>query len=193
MNKFVLASQSPRRRELVQTLGLNFRVLEDKTPETVNFATTPEEIVKELAEQKARNVAPHCTQEEIIIAADTMVSLNNAVLGKPSDTQEAQKMLSALSGNTHEVYTGFCVFALGKGKIYTDFECTQVTFKVLSGEEIARYISTGEPMDKAGAYGIQGIGSLLVERINGDYFNVMGLPLCKLGKALKEEFGISLL
>lgn len=193
MQKFVLASQSPRRRELLQTLGLDFRIVVDNSSEKADFGLPPSEIVKKLALQKAQNVSVYCKPEEIILAADTMVVFCDSVFGKPSDEQEARKMLSRLSGNTHEVYTGFCIMNTKSGRVYTDFECTQVTFMSLSDEEIENYIRTGEPMDKAGAYGIQGMGALFIEKINGDYFNVMGLPLCKLGKALKEEFIIKLL
>lgn len=193
MRNFVLASQSPRRQELLQTLGLNFRVLIDDTPEKADLSKTPAEIVKELAHQKAQNVLSHCRKGEIILSADTLVVFRGNILGKPNNKESARRMLDMLSGNTHEVYTGFCVIDTEREKVYTDYECTQVTFKKLSDNEIENYIFTGEPMDKAGAYGIQGLGALFIEKINGDYFNVMGLPLCKLGKILSTEFDVFLL
>lgn len=193
MRNFVLASQSPRRQELLNALGLSFRILIDTSPETVDFTKSPKEIVKELALQKAQNVFSDCKKEEIILSADTMVTLNGVIFGKPDNQENAREMLKTLSGNTHEVYTGFCIMDKEQEKIHTDYECTQVTFKNLSNDEIESYISTGEPLDKAGAYGIQGLGSLFIEKINGDYYNVMGLPLCKLGKILNTEFEISIL
>ncbi len=193
MRNYVLASQSPRRQELARMLGLKFRVLVDHSPETADFTQAPSEIVKKLAQQKAQNVLKLCKKGEVVLAADTMVVRDGVILGKPSSRENAHEMLTLLSGSTHEVYTGFCIIDTEQNKLYTDFECTYVTFKSLSEEEITNYISTGEPMDKAGAYGIQGIGALFIEKIDGDYFNVMGLPLCKLGKILNTEFGISLL
>lgn len=193
MTKFVLASQSPRRKELLSALGLDFRVLVDTSPETVDGLNPPHIVVQSLARQKAEHILPNCFENEIIIAADTVVVLNNQILGKPADENIASEMLHSLSGNTHQVYTGICVIDVSSQKIYTDYESTYVTFKHLSDSEITAYIKSGEPMDKAGGYGIQELGALFVEKIDGDYFTVMGLPLCKLGKILKNEFGISVL
>lgn len=193
MRKFVLASQSPRRHELLRTLGIDFRIVIDNSPEMADLSKQPAEIVQELAQQKAKNVFTQCQNGEIILAADTVVVFNGNVLGKPSDKDSARNMLSTLSAHTHEVYTGICIIDTECGKECTDYECTQVTFKKLTDYEIENYIFTGEPMDKAGAYGIQGLGALFVEKISGDYFNVMGLPLCKLGKILNTAFAIPLL
>ena len=124
------------------------------------------------------------------LAADTVGALEGAVLGKPASPEEAARMLAALSGRTHQVYTGLTL--AGPGAVRTEHEVTAVTFRALSGAEIAAYVATGEPMDKAGAYGIQGLGALLVQRLEGDYFNVMGLPLCRLGRMLRA-FGVELL
>ena len=127
-------------------------------------------------------MADHAKPGGLVIAADTIVALDDAVLGKPNDGLEAFRMLSALSGRRHQVYTG--VTLLRDGERRTEHEVTTVTFRELTQDDITRYIATGEPMDKAGAYGIQGYGALLVERIEGDYFNVMGLPVCRLGRML---------
>ena len=186
----ILASQSPRRKQLLEMLGLEFTVIPAKGEETVPVGAGPDETVRVLSVQKAAIVAADADPEDVIIAADTIVWHNDKVLGKPKDEQEAARMLSALSGNTHQVYTGVTV---RKGeKVLSRAECTNVKFRKLSGSEIDAYIATGEPMDKAGAYGIQGVACLFVEGIEGDFFNVMGLPVCRLGKMLKE-LGVELL
>ena len=181
----VLASGSPRRRELLEMLGVkNMQIIPAKGEEKAPEGLEPGELVKCLASAKGREVAALCEPEDVIIAADTIVWYNGAILGKPRDEQEAARMLSSLSGNTHTVYTGVTV---RKGDtVVTGAEETQVRFRKLSGREIDAYIATGEPMDKAGAYGAQGLASLFVEGIDGDFFNVMGLPVCRLGKMLKE-------
>lgn len=145
----------------------------------------------DIARRKAEFAARKARAGDIIIAADTLVLLDGAVLGKPEDEADAFKMLNLLSGNWHQVYTGLCVMS-GTGEAVCDFEMTDVKFRELELEEIEGYIETGEPFDKAGAYGIQERGALLVERISGDYFNVMGLPLSKLGLMLRR-FGVNLL
>ena len=186
----ILASQSPRRKQLLEMLGMNFTVIPAKGEETVPAGAGPDETVRVQSLLKAAIVAADADPEDVIIAADTIVWHNDKVLGKPRDEQEAARMLSALSGNTHQVYTGVTV---RKGdKILSKAECTNVKFRKLSGSEIDAYIATGEPMDKAGAYGIQGVACLFVEGIEGDFFNVMGLPVCRLGKMLKE-LGVELL
>ncbi len=190
MMKIILASQSPRRKQLLEMLGADFVVIPAKGEEVAPVGAGPGETVRALSRQKAKLVAPQAGPEDIIIAADTIVWYGDMVLGKPRDEQEAARMLSALSGNTHQVYTGVTVQQ--GDKVISGAECTNVTFRKLSGREIDAYIATGEPMDKAGAYGIQGLGSLFVEGIEGDYFNVVGLPLCRLGKMLKD-LGIKLL
>ena len=135
-------------------------------------------------------VAAAAAEDDVVIAADTIVVHGGSVYGKPRDPEDAARMLRALSASTHEVYTGVCVIRDGRELCRADRSL--VTFRALSEEEIARYIATGEPMDKAGSYGAQGKGALFVERIDGDFFNVMGLPLCLLGEMLKEQ-GVELL
>ena len=150
----------------------------------------PQELVMALARAKAREVAPKAVANAVIVAADTIVYYGGRVYGKPHTEAEAAQMLRTLSGNTHEVFTGVCVIA--KGRESARFDRTAVSFRPLSEGEIARYVATGEPMDKAGAYGAQGKGALFVKRLDGDFFNVMGLPLCLLGEMLKEQ-GVGLL
>ena len=186
----ILASQSPRRKQLLEMLGLEFAVIPAKGEETVPFGAGPEETVRALSRQKAAAVAKEADTEDVIIAADTIVWYADQLLGKPRSEQEAARMLSALSGNTHHVYTGVTV-RRGEREL-TAAECTAVKFRKLSGREIDAYIATKEPMDKAGAYGIQGLACLFVEGIEGDYYNVVGLPVCRLGKMLKE-LGVELL
>ena len=186
----ILASQSPRRKQLLEMLGVEFTVIPAKGEEVVAAGAGPQETVRALSRQKAAAVAATANADDIIIAADTIVWYENMVLGKPRDEQEAARMLSALSGNVHQVYTGVTV---RRGdKVLSAAECTDVRFRKLSGREIDAYIATGEPMDKAGSYGIQGVACLFVEGIDGDFFNVMGLPVCRLGKMLKE-LGVELL
>lgn len=190
--KIVLASQSPRRRELLSGFISDFEIITDNSEEVVKPELQPEEVVKTLATQKARNVAAKADKEAIVIAADTVVFIDGKILGKPSNEVEAAEMLHNLSGREHHVCTGIAVIDNKLGKEVCDFERTTVSFKPLTDGEIERYIKTGEPMDKAGAYGIQGIGALFVQGIKGDYFNVVGLPLCKLGQLLGREFSYKL-
>lgn len=184
----VLASGSPRRRELLETLGLEFSVVPAKGEEIAPEGAGPAETVMALSKAKAGEVAKS-RPESLVIAADTVVWVEGRILGKPKDEAEARSMLHMLSDNTHEVYTGVTLM-LGE-KEAVGAECTKVFFRRLTDEEIDRYVSTGEPMDKAGAYGIQGRAALMVRRLEGDYFNVMGLPLCRLGQML-EEIGVHL-
>lgn len=184
----VLASGSPRRRELLETLGLEFSVVPAKGEEIAPEGAGPAETVMALSKAKAGEVAKS-RPESLVIAADTVVWAEGRILGKPKDGAEARAMLHMLSDNTHEVYTGVTLM-LGE-KEAVGAECTKVFFRRLTDEEIDRYVSTGEPMDKAGAYGIQGRAALMVRRLEGDYFNVMGLPLCRLGQML-EEIGVHL-
>ena len=181
----ILASQSPRRRELLYQMGLTqFTIRPALGEEIADPGLTPALLVEALSCQKAEEVAGRSDPGDLIIAADTVVALDGAVLGKPADEEEAFRMLSLLSGNRHQVYTGLTV--LRGEQAFSVWEETAVTFRSLTGEEIERYIATGEPMDKAGAYGIQGYGALLIEGITGDYYNVMGLPVCRLGRILSE-------
>lgn len=192
MRKIILASASPRRQELIGRLIPDFKVMTDNSPEEVIIGEKPEETVKRLAKQKAENIAKEITDDAVVIAADTMVALDGQVLGKPCDEKEAYNMLQMLSGNMHQVYTGVAVIDTKSGKIINEYETTGVKFRTLLDEEIKAYIKSGEPMDKAGAYGIQELGALFIQGIEGDYFNVVGLPLCRLGRILKE-MGIDLL
>lgn len=186
--EIVLASASPRRRALLEQIGLGgHRVEAPQVDESVAEPMAPGELVELLSRRKARQVRRQVGDGPVLIAADTVVCLDGAVLGKPRDERDAVRMLFALSGRTHQVFTGLTV---SRGEVaLTEHEATLVTFRTLDPEDIARYVATGEPADKAGAYGIQGAGALLVERIEGDYFNVMGLPLCRLGRML-AEFGV---
>ena len=186
----ILASQSPRRKELLGQMGLRgFKITSPEVDETVEEHMPPAQVVEELSRCKALAVAGHADPDDLIIAADTVVALEGAVLGKPADQREAFAMLTALSGNRHYVYTGLTV--IQGDQVVTQHECTTVTFRELEPEEISHYIATGEPMDKAGAYGIQGLGAMLVSGIEGDYFNVVGLPIFRLSRIL-AGFGLDL-
>lgn len=185
----VLASGSPRRRELLETLGLTFTVCPAKGEENAPSGVGPAKTVEALSMAKAQEVW-RLYPESLIIAADTIVWADGRILGKPKTPEEATKMLTALSGAEHEVYTGVTVIC--GDKTICQSECTRVYFRELDQEEIAAYVKSGEPMDKAGAYGIQGKAALMVRRLEGDYFNVMGLPLCRLGQMLKA-IGVNIL
>lgn len=161
--------------------------------ESILSTLPPEKMVTELALLKASDVARSFRGDTYVIAADTVVVLDGKVFGKPHDISDAKAMLTKLSGNTHSVYTGYCVVCCKDGNAVAKYERTDVTFRTLSEDEIDAYIKTREPMDKAGAYGIQEKGSMFVEKISGDYFNVVGLPVCALAKLLKDEFKINLL
>ena len=186
----ILASGSPRRRELLEMLGLEFEIRPAKGGEHPPEGAGPEETVLALAGAKAEEVAEHSAENDVIIAADTIVWLEGELLGKPRSEEDAARMLRELSGRSHEVWTGVCV--LRGGEKLLGAERTLVRFRRLEESEILAYIATGEPMDKAGAYGAQGLASLFVEGIEGDFFNVMGLPLCRLGKML-GKLGVKLL
>ena len=189
--RLILASASPRRRELLERFGLAFEILPARSGEEAYAGEGPGEYVKKLARSKAEEVMARCGDARaVLIAADTVVEYAGELLGKPRTEAEAFEMLSALSGRTHRVWSGLCVREGEREALAA--ECTEVTFRSLSETEIRAYIATGEPMDKAGAYGYQARAGLFVEGIRGDFFNVMGLPLCRLGQMLRE-FGISLL
>jgi len=181
--KITLASGSPRRRELLEMLGADFEVLPAKGEESAEPGLSPENTVKSLAAAKAEEVLS-LVPGGLVLAADTIVELDGEILGKPKDGEDAKAMLRRLSGREHRVYTGVAVLC-GKDRII-ETEETKVFFRVLSESEIAAYAATGEPLDKAGAYGAQGIASLFVERIDGDFFNVMGLPICRVGRMLSK-------
>ena len=187
----ILASASPRRKELLEMLGVkDLKIVPAVGEEKAADGLPPDALVKALASHKAREVAAKCGADDIVIAADTIVWHDGRVYGKPHSEAEAADMLHALSGDAHEVYTGVAV--LRGDALILEAERSAVHFRTLSDAEIDAYIRTGEPMDKAGAYGIQGRASLFVEGIEGDYFNVVGLPLCRLGLMLRE-LGVSLL
>ena len=182
--RIILASQSPRRRELLGQMGFSFTVRPAKGEELPHPELTPAQLVEELARQKALEVSAEAEADDVVVAADTVVAIDGKVLGKPHDKVHAAQMLSALSGREHTVYTGV---AVKRGEtLLVEHEATQVRFRPLTEREIDLYIQTGEPMDKAGSYGIQGYGALLVEGIRGDYFNVVGLPICRLGRMLAQ-------
>jgi len=187
----VLASVSPRRRELLENIGLKFTVDPAEIAEIQATNLKPAELAKELSRHKARAAASRHA-DSIIIAADTFGVLDGVILGKPVDERHACNMLAGLSGRCHSVITGFTVIDSATGRIVSRAVETRVYFRKLSRSEIARYVKTGEPLDKAGAYAIQGLGALLVERIEGDYYNVIGLPLCALVGVLRR-FGVTLL
>ncbi|ANC78035.1 septum formation inhibitor Maf [Fictibacillus phosphorivorans] len=187
MKRLILASASPRRYELLSLTLLPFETFPSTLEEKMDPSLTPSRLVESLAEQKATDIftqKPDC----VVLGSDTIVSYQNKRLGKPKDRIEAAEMLRMLSGQTHEVYTGVCLIDQTKKEIFS--VKTSVTFYTLDENTIDWYLNTGEPFDKAGSYGIQGSGSLLVDHIQGDYFNVVGLPISKVVRSLKE-FGFS--
>lgn len=191
MKKIILASESPRRASLLANLGLRFETLQPCIREELQEGLPPRLLAEGLARAKAGSVEGQ-VETGLIIAADTVVVLGDRILGKPCDQAEAMEMLASLSGRKHQVVTGVCLSDRDTGKVWLDSEVTDVYFRTLNQAEIEAYVETGEPADKAGAYGIQGKGALLVERIEGCFYNVVGLPLPKLYLMLKEV-GISLL
>ncbi len=188
--KIVLASASPRRRELLEQIGCPFVTAVSEVEEDNDRNLPPEAIATGHALAKARDVASGLTSDTVVIGADTIVVLDGVVFGKPRDAVEAANMLEKLSGRRHQVMTGVAV--VKDGRELCACPVTQVKMKRLSAAQIAAYIASGEPFDKAGAYGIQGLGALLVEKIDGCYFNVVGLPLQKLADLL-QEVGVDLL
>jgi septum formation protein len=185
----ILASASPRRRELLELFGIAFEIDPAAGPEKAPAGASAQDTVKALAQAKAMEVAarhPGC----IVIGSDTVVELDGHILGKPQDEEDAFRMLTSLSGREHRVFTG--VSLVKDGQSITQAEMTRVFFRPMTDREIRAYIATGEPMDKAGAYGYQGAAGLFIRGIEGDFFNVVGLPLCRLGAMLKE-LGVELL
>ena len=177
----ILASNSPRRKELLAMLGYEFVVKPSDCDENTDI-TEPALLVKELSRRKAKAVL--CDDEDTVIGSDTVVAINGSILGKPKDKNDAVNMLRLLSGKTHTVYTGVCV--LQKDREISDTISCDVTFKAMTEKEIINYVECLEPMDKAGAYGIQGKGSAFVQRINGDYFAVVGFPCCYVNTVLNQ-------
>ena len=189
--KVILASASPRRKEILQNTKLNFDIQKSDIEEVILENESPEDMVVRLAYEKAFDVAKRNT-DRLVIGADTIVALDNEVLGKPKDQNEAYQMIKRLSNKTHKVITGISLINLKENKIIKHYVVSFVTFKDLSEDSIKDYINTNESLDKAGAYGIQGYGALLVKNIQGDYFNIVGLPISKLSDLLKDHFDINL-
>ena len=187
----ILASASPRREEILRKTGLKFRIDESKHEEHDVPGLKPHELVKFHARQKARDVARR-HRNALVIAADTIVVLKGSLYGKPRNRAQAEKMLKALSGKAHSVITGFTIRDSDDSREFSGSVETKVFFKRLSIDEIKAYVRSGEPLDKAGAYGIQGLGAVLIKKIEGDFFNVAGLPLHALSKGLKK-FGVFVL
>ena len=181
--KMILASASPRRREILQMAGMDFTVCVSDVDESVDVDASPCELVCALAQKKAEAVAAQ-HPGKTILGADTIVCIDGAALGKPKDRADAHAMLRKLSGRKHEVFTGFCI--LRGGQCINDYEQTAVYFRELEEAEISWYLDTGEPFDKAGAYAIQGKGGLFIRRIEGDYYNVVGLPICRIATELNK-------
>jgi septum formation protein len=184
--RLILASKSPRRRYLLSQAGLQFEVIPGSVDEDAVVCNDPVEYVRVLSQAKADEIAarhPDCW----VIGADTIVLIDGMVLGKPVGRDAAYAMLKRMSGQTHQVYTGYTICCRALDKHFSDVACTDVTFKSLSEEEIQWYIHTDEPFDKAGAYAIQGLGTFLVKRINGSYTNVVGLPVCEVIEYLIKE------
>ena len=185
MKTLILASASPRRRELLQQAGAVFEVIPAKGEEHTT-KDAPKDIVQELALKKAQEVAAAAPEGSLVLAADTVVAFDGKVLGKPKDPKDAAGMLTILSGNTHSVFTGVAVLDQEKNPVLNFYEETKVTMYPMSPEEIEAYVKTGEPMDKAGAYGIQGKCAIHIEKIQGDYNNVVGLPIAAIYQRLKK-------
>lgn len=194
MPKIILASTSPRRIEILKNLHIPFISVPSGYKENADIKE-PEKLVIKLSEGKAKSVLQNYINDDaVIIAADTIVSFNGNILGKPKDKEDAFSILKSLSGRSHDVLTGVCIYRTYNGSIkcVQDFEKTEVFFSDITDNEIKQYIATGEPMDKAGAYGIQGYGSFFVEKIIGSYYNVVGLPIEKVYNILKG-MGVNLL
>ena len=184
--KLILASASPRRKELLGKIGMEFEVIPAKGEEVIT-KSLPWEVVKELSYQKAKEIADTQTEECIVIGSDTIVAKGEQIMGKPKDAEDAFQMLWEIAGDCHQVYTGVTIIRTGKNsKTITFAEKTDVYLYPMSEEEIRAYIATGDPFDKAGAYGIQGDFAIHVKGIEGDYYNVVGLPIGRVYQELKE-------
>lgn len=185
--ELILASASPRRRELLKAAGYDFKVFVSEADESISENFSPGDAVLELAQRKTKWVLQRSCGDSVVLGSDTVVSIDGYILGKPKDEIEAKRMLTLLSGREHFVYTGVCIAS--KNKTVSFYSRTAVEFYPLSEKEIQAYINTKEPFDKAGAYGIQAFGSVLVKKINGDYFTVVGLPIAECARQL-ANFGI---
>jgi septum formation protein len=191
MKRIILASASPRRKELLEKIGLKFEVEPSNYAEDMCSGLSPDELARAISLEKAKAVARR-RKNAIVIAADSFIVFRGKMMGKPGTEVEARKMLMALRGKSHSVITGFTILDTDNNNVLTKSVETVVYIKDLTSKELEAYVKSGEPLDKAGAYAIQGLGSIIVERIEGDYFNVIGLPLSALAEGLKE-FGIRVL
>ncbi|MBS5787622.1 Maf family protein [Clostridioides mangenotii] len=187
----ILASASPRRKEILENYNVNFNIIKSEIDEVILDHELPIQVVMRLALEKGMDVACK-NQGELVIAADTIVVLDDMILGKPKDESDAYNTLNSLSGREHQVVTGISLINLADNKKVVDYVVSKVKFKNLSEKLILDYLKTGEFQDKAGAYGIQGYGALLVDEIKGDYFNIVGLPISKLNDLLIKYFDINL-
>lgn len=185
MKKIILASQSPRRKQLLEQVGLQFEVEASQVEESFLDSDSPEETVCRLSRVKAEDVASR-NPNSVIIGADTVAIFEDQIIGKPKGTKSARELLTKMSGKTHEIVTGFTVIDSDTGKSVTESVISRVRFRDLGEDEIDRYVESGEPLDKAGAYGIQEKGAVLVDHIDGDYSNIVGLPLTALSETLKQ-------
>ena len=193
--EIILASGSPRRREILQGVGAAFKIMISDAEEIIDASLPPYFTAEKLSLLKASDIASKLSaegKEAVVIGADTIVVKDGEILTKPKDKDDAIRMLTLLSGKSHEVITGVTVIDTKTAKSESFYESTKVYFKKLTEDEILAYTETTEPYDKAGSYAIQGKGALLIEKIEGDYFNVVGLPVCRLSCVLKEEFNIKL-
>ena len=189
--KIILASSSPRRKEILENANVKFDIIKSEIDEVILDNELPSQVVMRLAFEKCIDIATK-HRECLVIGADTVVVLDDVILGKPKDIDEAIEMITQLSGKTHQVITGISLINLSANKKIIDYVVSNVKFKDLSAKDIKDYIQTNESLDKAGAYGIQGYGALLVEEIQGDYFNIVGLPISRLSDLLKQHFSINI-
>jgi septum formation protein len=186
MEQIILASASPRRKELLEFAGVPYISIVSQADETIEAGFSPRDAVLCIAQKKAQAVADHHL-DRLCLAADTIVVLDGCILGKPADAEDAVRMLRLLAGRTHSVLTGVCLRKAGRERVFASE--TQVKFYPLTNEEIEAYVATGEPSDKAGAYGIQGMGALFVEAIHGDYYAVVGLPIARVVREIAAFLG----
>ena len=191
-NKIILASSSPRRKELLESVGIEFEVISPKSDESLIGKENPEEYVLRLSTEKALSVSKNLSEDVLVIGADTIVVVDNEILGKPKDEEDAEAMLNKISGSTHHVLTAFSIIKAPHEILHKHVVGTEVMVKTLEPQEIQGYIKTTEPMDKAGAYGIQGIGAFMVKAIRGSYTNVVGLPLVEVIDALMKHGALEL-
>ena len=192
--RIILASASPRRKELLEQVGAEFEII-PAVGEEIITDSSPQQAVLDLAAQKAAEVAAKVREDSLVLGADTVVAFGDKILGKPKNEADAKQMLSLLSGKTHSVYTGVSIVVRqsGESQSYSFYEETEVTMYPLSEQQILSYIRTKEPMDKAGSYGIQGKGAVFIEKIQGDYNNVVGLPIARVFRTLEEVCGFSVM